>query len=103
MAVLGQRRLGVPKSPAASARGRRTPASGKGLVFSLEGFLQDELVQRQLGDGPLQAIVLAFEILQTLGLIELQTAVGRFCRNDRAALTLPAGAERRAQDCIARS
>src|SRR5450432_3703302 len=49
--------------------------SGKGLVFSLESFLQDQFIQRQLGDRPLQAVVLAIEILQTFGLVELQTAV----------------------------
>src|SRR5438876_382807 len=58
-----------------NARARRTPASGKGLVFSLESFLQDQFVDRQLGDSPLQALVLAIEILETLGLVELQTAV----------------------------
>jgi hypothetical protein len=36
---------------------------------------ENELVQCHLGDGSLQAVVLAFEILQALGLIELQTAV----------------------------
>ena len=51
------------------------PLAGKGLVFSLESFLQDQLVQRQLGYRLLQALVLAFEILETLSLIELQAAV----------------------------
>jgi len=67
---------GVPKSEGASARARRTLASGKGLVFSLEGFLQDQLVERKLRHRLLQAVVLAFKIFEALGLIELQTAVG---------------------------
>ena len=44
-------------------------------MFSLESFLQDQFVERRLGDSPLQALVLAIEILETLGLVELQTAV----------------------------
>ena len=58
-----------------NGRAQRTPACGKGLVFSLESFLQDQLVERQLGHGLLQPIVLAFEILQALGLVELQAAI----------------------------
>src|SRR5690606_1816095 len=54
---------------------RHTPASGKGSVFSRERLLQDQLVERQFGNGLLQAVVLTFEILEPLGLIELQPAV----------------------------
>ena len=43
--------------------------------ISREGFLQDQLVQRELGDGLLQPLVLAFEILQPFGLVEFQSAV----------------------------
>ena len=57
----------------ANGRAERTPACGKGLVFSLEGL--DQLVERQLRHRLLQTIVLAFEFLQTLRLVELQAAV----------------------------
>ncbi|RUP07394.1 hypothetical protein [Hyphomicrobium sp.] len=44
-------------------------ACAKGLVFSLESFLKDELVERQFGYRLLQALILPFEILEALGLI----------------------------------
>jgi hypothetical protein len=65
----------APRHLGANGRARRTPACGKGLVFSLKSFLQDQLVERQLGDSPLQAVVLALEIFEALGLVELQAAV----------------------------
>ena len=58
-----------------SGHAQRTPACGKGLVFSLESFLQDQPVERQLGHGLLQPLVLAFEILEALGLVELEATV----------------------------
>ncbi len=42
---------------------------------SLRGFLQDQLLERQISDGTAKAPVLALEILQTPGLVQLQTAV----------------------------
>ena len=38
-------------------------------------FLQDQLVQRQLGYGSLQPIILPLELFPTLGLINLQPTV----------------------------
>src|SRR5688572_1133743 len=61
--------------PVASARDPRTPACGEGLVFSRQSFLQDLLVQRQLRDRLLQTLVLALELFQALGLINLQASV----------------------------
>jgi hypothetical protein len=58
-----------------SGRAQRTPAYGKGLVFSLESFLQDQLAQRRLGHRLLQALVLTLEILKALGLVELEATV----------------------------
>src|SRR4029453_1636867 len=60
---------------AASVRGPRTLACGKGSVFSRQGFLQDEVVQGELGDRLSQALVLAPAFLQPLGLIDLQAPV----------------------------
>src|SRR6185312_13947766 len=51
------------------------PACGKGSVFSRQSFLQDLLVERQLRNSYLQPLVLALELLQPLGLINLQAAV----------------------------
>ena len=71
VAVRRQNTHAAPRHPGANGRALRTPACGKGLVFSLESFLQDQLVERQLGHGLLQPLVLAFEILEALGLVEL--------------------------------
>lgn len=49
---------------------------GRGEPYiSREGFLQDQLVQRELGDGLLQPLVLPLKLLQPLRLVELQAAV----------------------------
>ena len=53
----------APRPTVASARGQRTLACGKGSVFSLEGLLRDQLVQRRFRDGLLQALVLPLEVL----------------------------------------
>ena len=55
-------------SEAASARDRRTLASGKGSVFSRKSFLEDQLVERELRHGLLQPLVLTFELFQPLRL-----------------------------------
>src|SRR5208282_5577855 len=65
----------APRPAVASARGQRTLACGKGSVFSLEGLLQDLLVQGQFRDRLLQALVLSLKILQTSRLVDLQSAV----------------------------
>src|ERR1700730_16392298 len=47
----------------------------EGLSISPEGFLQDQLVERQLRHRPLEPAVLLLHFLEALGLVELQTAV----------------------------
>jgi len=59
----------------ASVRDQRTLASEKGSVFSREGFLQDQLVEREFRDGLPQPLVLPLQLLEPLRLIELQAAV----------------------------
>src|SRR5437868_6219458 len=70
-----RRRLCVERGCPTTVQAQRTSASGKGLVFSPEGFLQDQLVERQLGHRPLEPAVLLLHFLEALGLVELQTAV----------------------------
>jgi hypothetical protein len=65
----------APTPGVASARAPRTLVCGKGSVFSRQSFHQDLLVQRELGTALLEALVLALELLQPLGLIDLQAAV----------------------------
>jgi hypothetical protein len=64
----------APRREVESGRAQRTPACGKGLVFSPESFLQDQLVERQFGHRPLEPAVLLLQFLEALGLVELQTA-----------------------------
>ena len=47
----------------------------KGLSIFPKGFLQDELVQRQLGYCLLQPIILTLELFQAPGLVDLQAAI----------------------------
>src|SRR5665647_481634 len=74
-AVRRRCRRDAPRWEVESGRAQRTPASGKGLVFSPESFLQDQLVERQLRNRPLEPAVLLLHFPETLGLVELQTAV----------------------------
>ena len=72
-------------------------------VVGSVGLLQDQLVQRQVGDGLPQSAVLQFEFFQPLNLIELQAAeliapamVGHLAhadRADRVGNALPLGGE----------
>jgi hypothetical protein len=49
---------------------------GRGEPYiSREGFLQDQLVEREFRDGLPQPLVLPLQLLQPLRLIELQAAV----------------------------
>jgi hypothetical protein len=60
----------------ASVRNERTLAYGKGLVFSLQSFLEDQLVQRQLRDRLLQPGILLLKVLEPLGVVELEATLG---------------------------
>ncbi len=55
--------------------GDRNHDDEKGLVFSLSSLFKDQLVQRQVQNSLPEAGILAFEILETLRLVELQTAI----------------------------
>ena len=74
-AVRRRCRRDAPRWKFESGRAQRTPASGKGLVFSPESFLQDQLVERQLRPRPLEPAVFLLQFPEALGLVELQTAV----------------------------
>jgi len=56
-------------------RAQHSAGDARGLEVSLGGFLQDQLVQRQIGDRASQLQVLALELLEASGLLDLQAAV----------------------------
>src|SRR5262245_65951901 len=64
--------LGKHAAALAPAQCRRTDA--RGLDVSPRGLLQNELVQRQIGDRRAQPAVLEFDVLQALHLLDLQPA-----------------------------
>lgn len=66
---------GAPTRPAPHRPAPRPAAGGLGLGVSPGGLLQDQLIQRQVGDRPPQAGVLLLQLLQPLGLIHLQPVV----------------------------
>src|SRR5262249_5447516 len=67
--------LGVPTPPAPHGPGPHSAGGARGLVVSLGGLFQDQLVQRQISHCPLQPGVLPLKLLQPLRLIQLQTAI----------------------------
>src|SRR5215208_369272 len=60
--------------PAPGERARCRPGDARGLEVSLGCLLQDQLVQRQVGNRSAQPRVLSLEILQSLDLIALEPA-----------------------------
>jgi hypothetical protein len=66
----------VARSASTCAEPSQLPAGvARGLQFSLGDIPQHLLLQRQIGDKLLQPPVLILELLQPLGLINVQTAV----------------------------
>jgi len=61
--------------PVRRQHGPRTRGGARGLEVSPCGFLQDQLVQRQVRDRPAKPRVLSLQFLQPLDLIALQPAV----------------------------
>jgi len=85
-------RLGVAGCPA--YRSCVSPSAGDalGLEVSLGGFFQDQCIQGEVGDGTFQSRVLALQLFESLGLIDLEPAVGippaivgLFCNSQGAA------------------
>ena len=62
-------------SPAGAGRGPRRPAAALGSVFSRGHLFQDQLVHGQLGHHPLEASIPQLELLEALGLVDLEAAV----------------------------
>ena len=46
-----------------------------GLEVSRRGFLQNQLVQRQISHGPLESRILSFRIFESFRLIELEPSI----------------------------
>ena len=51
------------------------PAAARGLEVSLGGFLQNQLIQRQISDSSSQPQILPLELLEAPCLLDLQAAV----------------------------
>ena len=47
----------------------------QGLPVSLSGFLENQLLQRQIGNSATETGVLTLKLLQTPGLVNLQAAI----------------------------
>ena len=54
---------------------QHSAGDARGLEVSLGGFLQDQFIQRQIGDGSPEMCVLPLELLEASGLPNLQAAV----------------------------
>jgi hypothetical protein len=61
--------------PASPGRAPRNAAACRGSKVSLEGLLQDQLIQRQIRYGLLEPHVLLLEILHASGLGDLHPAI----------------------------
>src|SRR5262249_14442566 len=67
----GPRSPGAGSRPAAAARAGRPAASGPGSEVSLGGLLEDLVVEGQLGDDPLQPLVLLLQLPEAADLVGL--------------------------------
>jgi len=67
--------FGAPTPPASPERDRCNGGGGRDLEVSLDGFFQDQLIQRQTRHRLAQALVLAFQFLQKARLVDLHVAV----------------------------
>ena len=52
-------------------------ADGRGLEVSLSDLLENQLVQRQIGDRSSEPYVFPLDLLEASSLLDLQAAVGR--------------------------
>ena len=52
-----------------------TVSGARGLPVSLSGFLENQLLQRQIGNSATETGVLTLKLLQTPGLVNLQAAI----------------------------
>src|SRR5262245_31701953 len=73
-AMLPERRTGAALGNMQLRSHLRRHGDARGLEVSPRGLLQNELVQRQIGDRLAQPAVLEFEVLQALHLLNLQPA-----------------------------
>lgn len=64
-------RTAVPIPQAAAGCVSHIVCDAQGLVVSLQGFIQDVFIQRQICYQFLQAAILFFQFLQPLGLVDL--------------------------------